>query len=586
MWVICADFVWRTLVHLQEKYGSFYADFREDARFASYFYVVAHLFENIACALIEASMQEDTYGMYIATGVLIVVYMTIIGALRPHAEPEDFWFIQSLCLLIIYSLVVAYVSDKLSESELGLSESDTKGLLAASGITLVLMFVFTIYVALPLAEFAIEAIRLVLEKLHLEKRKDSHGHAAPAPRGRRKGASVGKDVFAALASRARSPPSPTKPLESPRPWKPPPSPGGKSPRPAPKSPPRLQPSTACHVARHLISHQPNDSVYDATDAGWEDGARLSEVPLCELAHVGAMGAALEDCEREECGFTSHPQAPAQAAIVPAAQCHAPAERLSKPLLVRQNAMNRRPSLGAPAYFSSHTSRWLHALQVTSQDLDRTIDVFCTDLVPSVYHLSKCLDTLLLEREKCASKLPGLLDGILGPQLSQHMSILPQISILVSNALEGIASSSTAALLVHPASESLQASVESSDTGLLVAEPEQAGHPLEARAAAAEEFPGRRIVPSGYPRFAAVLIEIDAVECRLRNLGGRLDRLLQDRDLMTELTIGIVERLDCGTTYLEEAEQDFHWHDSDSDRDEVAEFRGRIGLHKPARFIFV
>jgi hypothetical protein len=113
------------MLTLQDKYGSFYADFREGRTFSSYFYVVVHLFENISCALIEASMQADTYGMYIATGVLFLFYMIIIAVVRPHSEAETFRFVECVNILIIYSLLVGYVTEKLAESEEDLSETAT-----------------------------------------------------------------------------------------------------------------------------------------------------------------------------------------------------------------------------------------------------------------------------------------------------------------------------------------------------------------------------------------------------------------------------------------------------------------------------
>jgi hypothetical protein len=142
---------------LQERYGSFYADFKEEG-WAAYFYVVSHAFENVFCAIIEASMQDDTYGMYIVTGVLILVYMIIICAVRPFAESEGFWFLQGLNIVVIYSMVVAYVSDTLSEKADGLSESEELGLYISSIVTLVFMVVFTTYSTIPLFELAKETL--------------------------------------------------------------------------------------------------------------------------------------------------------------------------------------------------------------------------------------------------------------------------------------------------------------------------------------------------------------------------------------------------------------------------------------------
>ena len=142
---------------MQERYGSFYADFKEDG-FPAYFYFVCHAFENIFCAIIEASMQDDTYGMYIATGGLTVVYMIIICAARPFAESEKFWFLQGVNTVVLYSVVVAYVSDMLHEKADGLSESDVLGLKVSSVVTLVLMVVFTTWSSIPLFEFAKETL--------------------------------------------------------------------------------------------------------------------------------------------------------------------------------------------------------------------------------------------------------------------------------------------------------------------------------------------------------------------------------------------------------------------------------------------
>jgi hypothetical protein len=234
---------------MEDKYGSFYADFREDGTLSSYFYVLCHLVENIACALIEASMSDDTYGMYIATGVLIVVYMIVITAVRPHAEVETFWFVQSLNTLLVYSLVIAYSSDKLSESGEALSEAETKGLLAASGITLVLMVAFTVYVSLPIAEFAKELYDNICEKLSDRKgdfapillRQGSHVSQQHAKHHgdhhRQTSAMVMKLFLKAIWSRVsgtpKVPPHPAQLPESPRPYKAPSSPikPAQSPRP-------------------------------------------------------------------------------------------------------------------------------------------------------------------------------------------------------------------------------------------------------------------------------------------------------------------------------------------------------------------
>jgi hypothetical protein len=164
---------------LQAKYGSFYADFNQGG-WSPYFYVAVHAFENFASAVIEASMQDDQPGMYLATGIVFGFYMIVICIVRPYADSKGFWLIQCLNATSLYSLVLGYISDKLSEND-SLSDTETVGLEVASGVTIALMLGFTCDAAWPLLERAIlhwgHVCAPVWQKLRSRIEPNSHASA-------------------------------------------------------------------------------------------------------------------------------------------------------------------------------------------------------------------------------------------------------------------------------------------------------------------------------------------------------------------------------------------------------------------------